>query len=87
MKTKADIQREEQFAREENQRLLREARRELENKIYNSATDMREFLAMCREIPKRLTFSEAELPRDQMTAADYVRACSDDRDVMGRRIK
>jgi hypothetical protein len=46
---------------------------------------MKEFNAMRKALPKLV--SRPDLPRDQMTAADYCRARKLDRDVFGRRIK
>ena len=60
---------------------------DMENRIYNSAVDMKEFIAMRREIPKRPTWSESDVPRDKMKPADYCRVKRNDRDVLGRRIK
>ena len=66
-------------------RRLEDEKREAENRILNSAVDMREFMRMRRELPKLV--SRPDLPRDEMTAADYCRARKLDRDVFGRRIK
>jgi len=64
---------------------LADERRRKENLWLNSATSQREFNAMRAQIPKAV--SRPDLPRDQMTAADYCRARKGDRDVLGRRIK
>jgi len=66
-------------------RRLEDEKREAENRILNSATDMKEFISMRKALPKLV--SRPDLPRDQMTAADYCRARRQDRDVLGRRIK
>ena len=70
---------------DEQLRLLEQERRELENAWLNSAVDQREYNLMRRELRKHPT--RLDLPRDQMTAADYCRVRKLDRDVLGRRIK
>jgi hypothetical protein len=70
---------------DEQLRLLEQERREAENVLLNSATDQREFNAMRKALPKLV--SRPDLPRDEMTGADYCRVRKRDRDAMGRRIK
>jgi hypothetical protein len=70
---------------DEQLRLLEQERRELENAWLNSATDIREFISMRKAFPKLPTRSD--LPRDQMTAADYCRVRKHDTDPQGGRIK
>jgi hypothetical protein len=70
---------------DEQLRRLEEERREAENAWLNSATDQREFNYMRANIRKIV--ARPDLPRDEMTAADYCRARKQDRDVLGRRIK
>lgn len=65
-------------------RLLEEERRQLENAWLNSATDMLEFIAMRKALPKLPT--RLDLPGDQMTAADYCRVRRHDTDPLGRPI-
>ncbi len=48
-------------------RLLEEERRQAENAWLNSATDIKEFIAMRKALPKLV--GRPDLPRDQMTAA------------------
>jgi hypothetical protein len=69
----------------EDLRLLEEQRNRLMNAWLNSATNMREYNAMREALPKLPT--RTDLPRDQMTAADYCRVRKHDRDALGRRIK
>ena len=66
-------------------RRLEDEKREAENTLLNSATDMREFIRMRKELPKLV--SRPDLPRELMTGADYCRSRELDRDVLGRRIK
>jgi hypothetical protein len=85
MKTEADKQRQELIDRMENVRQLEEQRNTAENILLNSAVDMREFIAMRKTLPERV--GRPDLPRGEMTGADYIRARKLDRDVLGRRIK
>jgi hypothetical protein len=71
--------------RQEFTRLLEEERRQLENAWLNSATDLREFISMRKTFPKLPT--TLDLPRDQMTGADYCRIRRHDTDPLGRPIK
>jgi hypothetical protein len=83
--TEAERQRRELVDRQEALRLLEEQRSTAENILLNSAVDMREFIAMRKVLPERV--GRPDLPRDEMTAADYCRVRKGDRDVLGRRIK
>ena len=86
MKTEADKQRQELIDRMENVRGGSGLARWLaENILLNSAVDMREFIAMRKTLPERV--GRPDLPRGEMTGADYIRARKLDRDVLGRRIK
>ena len=65
--------------------LQEEERNETEKILLDSAADMREFIAI-RQGFRKLAL-HPDLPRDQMTPADYCRIRKGDRDPMGRRIK
>jgi len=66
--TEAERQRRELIRRQEALRKLEEQRHTAENILLNSATDMREFIAMRKTLPERV--GRPDLPRDQMTGAD-----------------
>ena len=73
---------------DEAYRQLEDEKTQSENAALDWATkngDMRLF-NWCRANFRKLV-SRPDLPRDQMTAADYCRARRQDRDVFGRRIK
>lgn len=66
-------------------RLQEQERSEAEKILLDSAVDMREFIAIRKNFHKVVL--HPDLPRDQMTPADYYRARRGDRDVMGRRVR
>lgn len=66
-------------------KLQEDARREVENTVLNTATDMRDFISKRAEMRKLVL--HPDLPRDEMTAADYCRVRKNDRDPLGRKIR